>query len=427
MLGGAMLDRVTLRFGDRDVERRYQHDSVHGVHREVRGGTSMSVGLWVIAGIIIPATTDIPASVSTPVVVAMAIVNLIAFAVVRRTRTLDGAVGVLVATNLITGIAVIGLAFRSSEFDRYAGPAVMLQATFAFLIARRFVLTVLAGTIEVTLLIAAATARGLLGGYFLDLFIVVSAVAVGMAFTYVIESAARTGWYQRTLIEAQRVELGAEKAKSDRLLRNVLPDAIADRLRENDATIADGVEDATVLFGDLVGFTPLAGRLSPADVVGMLDALFREFDEITDRFGLEKIKTIGDAYMAAGGVPEVIPDHAGQVVRAGLAMVKATRAYAASSGLPVQLRVGAHTGPVVAGVIGRRRFSYDLWGDTVNTASRMESHGVPDAVQVSRATRDRLGAAFDVTPRGSIEVKGKGDLETFLVTEAVAPAQVAAV
>jgi class 3 adenylate cyclase len=422
-----MLHRITLRFRDPELERGYQHDAVGAVHREVRGGTSMSIGLWLLAGLIIPATTDIPASVSTPVVIAMAVVNLVAFALVRRTTTLDGAVGVLVGTNLVTGMAVIGLAFRSSEFDRYAGPAVMLQATFAFLIARRFILTVLAGSVEVGLLIAAATARGLLGGYVLDLFIVVSAVSVGMAFTYVIESATRTGWYQRTLIEAQQVELGAEKAKSDRLLRNVLPDAIADRLRENDATIADGVDDATVLFADLAGFTPLAGRLSPADVVGMLDALFREFDAITDRFGLEKIKTIGDAYMAAGGVPEPIADHAGQVVRAGLAMVEATRSYAASSGMPVKLRVGIHTGPVVAGVIGRRRFSYDLWGDTVNTASRMESHGVADAVQVSRATRDRLGPAFGVTPRGSIDVKGKGDLEAFLVTQAVTPAQVAAV
>jgi adenylate cyclase len=412
------LDRLTLRFRDQELERRYQHDAVAGVHREVRGGTSASVGLWLVAGLIIPATTDIPASLSTPVVLAMVVVNLLAFALVRRTTTLDGAVGVLVGTNVVTGMAVIGLAFRSSEFDRYAGPAVMLQATFAFLIARRFVLTVLAGSIEVGLLIAAAAARGLLSGYILDLFIVVSAVSVGIAFTYVIESAARTGWYQRMLIDAQRLELSVEKAKSDRLLRNVLPDAIADRLRERDATIADGVDDATVLFADLAGFTPLAGRLSPADVVGMLDALFREFDEITDRFGLEKIKTIGDAYMAAGGVPEPIPDHARQVVRAGLAMVTATRAYAASSGMPVELRVGVHTGPLVAGVIGRRRFSYDLWGDTVNTASRMESHGVADALQVSRATRDRLGSDFDITPRGSIDVKGKGGLEVFLVAEA---------
>ncbi|HEY8870479.1 MAG TPA: adenylate/guanylate cyclase domain-containing protein, partial [Candidatus Limnocylindrales bacterium] len=217
-------------------------------------------------------------------------------------------------------------------------------------------------------------------------------------------------------IEAQRLELAGEKAKSDRLLRNVLPDSIADRLREREATIADGIADATVLFADLAGFTPLAAAMSPAATVEMLDVLFGRFDELTDRYGVAKIKTIGDAYMAAGGVPDPLPDHPERVVRMGFAMLEATRAYAAESGLPLELRIGIHTGPVVAGVIGHRRFSYDLWGDTVNVASRMESNGIVGSVQVSRATRDRLDERFHIDRRGTIEVKGKGPVEAFLVS-----------
>ena len=410
------LDRRTLRFHDPTLESLYQTGAVESVRREARAGALVSIVLWLLGGVLIPNATDIPASVSTPTVLAMAAVNLTALLPIRRMRTLDDALRLLLLINVLTGIALVALASQAAQFERYAGPAVMLQSIFALFIARRFLLTSVAGAIQVALLAIVATSRGILGGYVLDLFLVISTVTVGAAATYVIEEAARTGWYQRRLIEAQQLELAAEKEKSDRLLRNVLPDQIADRLREREATIADRVAGASVLFADLVGFTPLAGQLAPAEVVRMLDDLFGAFDELTDQFGLEKIKTIGDAYMAAGGVPIDAPDHAERVVKLGLAMLVVTRAYAEKTGLPLQLRVGVHSGPLVAGVIGHRRLSYDLWGDTVNIASRMESHGVADAVQISRATLDLLDAGFDVTSRGTVPIKGKGELETFLVT-----------
>ena len=406
----------SLRFGRPELETAYQAEAVVPIRREAAIGSATSILLWLAAGSLIPRATAVDAAISTPVVLAMAGVNLVALWPIRRLRTLDDALLLLLVLNLVTGVAIVALAALTSAFERYAGPAVILQSTFALFIARRFVLTLTAGGFQLGLLAAVAVARGFPAGYVLDLFIVVTAVGVLAASTYVVESAARTGWYQRRLIAAQQVALIDEKARADHLLRNVLPGPVADRLLEREATIADGVGEASVLFADLVGFTPLAATLEPAQVVELLDGLFARFDDLADRFGVEKIKTIGDAYMAAAGVPSPAHDHADRIVRMGVAMLEASHAYAGETGLPLELRVGVHSGPVVAGVIGRRRFSYDLWGDTVNTASRMESHGVVGAVQASRATIQRLGPGFAVSARGWIELKGKGSLEAFLVS-----------
>jgi class 3 adenylate cyclase len=316
-------------------------------------------------------------------------------------------------------VVIVILATQSGAFERYAAPAIMLQLTFAFLIARRFILTFAAALAGVGCLLLGAYAVHVLEGYALDLFIVVSAVGVGIGSTYLIENGSRTSWYQRQVIERQGREIEREKERSEELLRNVLPDAIAERLRHEPARIADAIDDATVLFADLVGFTPLSSRLEPAALVDLLDALFIDFDALVDQLGLEKIKTIGDAYMAAGGVPEPIADHAERIVDLGLGMLDRTAFHAKRSGLPLQLRVGAHTGRVIAGVIGRRRFSYDLWGDTVNTASRLEAHGVAGEIQVSRATAARLGHGYGLRSRGLIEIKGKQPMEAILVRRAV--------
>jgi class 3 adenylate cyclase len=411
-----ILDSRSLRFVDTDLERAYQREGVVPVRREAFRGAVASVALWLIGGMLIPLAGLLPVATSTPIVVLMAGANVVVLVPIRRMQTLDDALRILLAINALTTIGLMVLVAESGQFARYAGPAVMLQSIFAVYIARRFLVSIFAVTVQLVVLVAVAVLLGVLRTYILDLFIVVSAVGVGVAATYVIESTTRTDWQQRRVIEAQGLELAAEKAKSDRLLRNVLPDSIADRLREREATIADRIADATVLFADLVGFTPLAGRLSPEATVEMLDVLFGRFDELADRFGVAKIKTIGDAYMAAGGVPDPLPDHPDRVVRMGLAMLEATHAYAAESGLPLALRIGIHSGSVVGGVIGHRRLSYDLWGDTVNVASRMESNGVAGSVQVSRATRDRLQDRYHIERRGIIEVKGKGPIEAFFVT-----------
>ena len=207
--------------------------------------------------------------------------------------------------------------------------------------------------------------------------------------------------------------LRAEQRRSESLLMNVLPGSIAERLKAATRSIADHFDSATILFADVVDFTPLSGRLPPAEVVGILDQLFSRFDKLVERHGLEKIKTIGDCYMAAAGVPDPLPDHARKAALLALEMreVVSTSAIAGQPGL--ELRIGMNSGPVVAGVIGTKRFLYDLWGDSVNTASRMESNGTPGEIQITRTTYELLKDEFVCRRRGTIEVKGKGQMETW--------------
>jgi class 3 adenylate cyclase len=211
--------------------------------------------------------------------------------------------------------------------------------------------------------------------------------------------------------------LDAERAQSERLLLNILPASIAARLKESEGAIADHCHNVTVLFADLVGFTPLSSRKSPQELVQLLNRIFTEFDELAELHGLEKIKTIGDAYMAAAGLPEPRPDHARAAAAMALDMLKAVTRVATETGEALEVRIGLHSGPVVAGVIGRKKFSYDLWGDTVNIASRMESHGVPGAVQCSAQTASLLAPDYTLFARGAIVIEGKGEMETFLLEE----------
>jgi len=216
-----------------------------------------------------------------------------------------------------------------------------------------------------------------------------------------------------TLIAERALDLA--HARSEELLLNVLPATIATRLKATKGTIADGFTGATVLFADIVGFTTMSSRLTPKRVVEMLNDLFCTFDDLADGLKLEKIKTIGDCYMIVGGLPEPRTDHAVAVAEMALAMLHAVHAIGKTTGEPIDVRIGVHSGPVVAGVIGKRKFTYDVWGDTVNVASRMESHGVPGAIQISATTRGLLDGKFEMKRRGVIEVKGKGEMETWLL------------
>jgi class 3 adenylate cyclase len=209
--------------------------------------------------------------------------------------------------------------------------------------------------------------------------------------------------------------LAEEHERSERLLLNILPAAISARLKQHEESIADGFSDVTVLFADLVGFTELSQRLTPAELVEMLNRIFSAFDDLAEELGIEKIKTIGDCYMVAAGLPDRRPDHVEAVARMALGMREALDRINREGGYALRIRIGLHTGPVVAGVIGKRKFIYDLWGDTVNTASRMESSGVPTEIQVSRQVYERIKDTFELVSRGPIQVKGKGEMETYLL------------
>jgi len=206
-----------------------------------------------------------------------------------------------------------------------------------------------------------------------------------------------------------------EQEKSERLLLNILPEAIASQLRNGQSTIADGFTEVTILFADLVGFTELAERFSPSELVEFLNEIFSRFDALTQKHHLEKIKTIGDAYMVAGGIPMERSDHAEAIANMALEMQGAIEEFNHQSQQQFQLRIGINTGPVVAGVIGTKKFSYDLWGDAVNTASRMESHGLPGTIQVSQSTYEKLQGKYQFQERGEIPIKGKGLMKTYFL------------
>jgi class 3 adenylate cyclase len=203
--------------------------------------------------------------------------------------------------------------------------------------------------------------------------------------------------------------------ENERLLLNILPAPVAGRLRSGEDSIADHFPGVSVLFADIVGFTALSGGMSPQPLVAMLNELFRRFDDLVQRHQVEKIKTIGDCYMAVCGVPEPRPDHAVVLATMALEMLDSLAEFNRARGVGLRLRIGLNSGPVVAGVIGRSKFIYDLWGDTVNVASRMESSGVPDRIQVTEVTRAALMGVFEMEERGEVEVKGKGMLRTWFV------------
>lgn len=224
---------------------------------------------------------------------------------------------------------------------------------------------------------------------------------------------------KKRLRDAERAyleQLEIEREKSEKLLLNILPGPIANRLKETEGTLADSFPEVTVLFADIVDFTQLSVGLTPTQVVDMLNEIFSEFDRLAELHRLEKIKTIGDAYMVVGGLPHHRPDHAEAVAELALDMKDAVAAYSQMLGRPFNMRIGINTGPVVAGVIGVRKFIYDLWGDTVNVASRMESHGLPGCIQITEHTYEHLtGTRYLVEERGVIEIKGRGSMLTYLL------------
>ncbi len=211
-------------------------------------------------------------------------------------------------------------------------------------------------------------------------------------------------------------QLSIEQEKSERLLLNILPEPIAKRLKEGHSNIADGFAEVTILFGDIVNFTQLSARISPTELLKLLNEIFTAFDQLTEQYGLEKIKTIGDAYMVVGGIPMPRSDHAQAVAEMALDMQQEVAKFNAKHSTEISIRIGINTGPVVAGVIGSKKFIYDLWGDAVNTASRMESHGIAGAIQVTESTYKCLRDKYLFEERGVIQVKGKGEMTTYFLT-----------
>jgi class 3 adenylate cyclase len=219
-------------------------------------------------------------------------------------------------------------------------------------------------------------------------------------------------YYFRRGAELAEADLARTALRAEQLLHSILPPSIVERVRAGQV-VADSFDDVSILFCDIVGFTSLAEKKSPEALVRMLDEVFAGFDDLVQERGLEKIKTIGDAYMVAAGVPEPLEDHAQKLAELALAIRASTLDYAKTTGEGLSLRLGLHRGLAVAGVIGKSKFAYDIWGDAVNTAARMESHGEPGRIHISSQMADVLRERFVVSPRGAVEIKGKGVMQTF--------------
>ncbi len=326
----------------------------------------------------------------------------------RRERH-DAAVAVLLATglgNIVGATLTVGFS---------GGPAVFLVtvATGAVLLTRRNArlirwLFVVASVIAyATLVLIDPPTSSALEGTRLQTLLVATSYGGMVAFVITII------WYQRRHADTTEDALAEANERSEGLLLNILPAEIAERLKADEYPIADRKGDVTILFADIVGSTGVAERLSASDLVTTLDTLFSSFDDIADRHGLEKIKTVGDGYFAVAGLVSGDGDHVRSAADAALAM----RNELANHHFPgigqVQMRFGLHRGEVVAGVIGKRKFSYDVWGDAVNMASRMESTGEPDMIQVTQAVHDVLVDDYDLRSRGSLPIRGKGALATY--------------
>ena len=411
-------DRLTLRFESRELERAFQLDLGSRLGVQLRVGLLLAAGLWLAAGLLLIVIYAVdPIAMALAVSVPLAIV-MGAFFLIPRLQSWDAQQVVNGIVNLAGGLSMIYIATEVAPVPELLGTVLILNAIFAFSVVRLGFVIGLAAELPVLIWLGALAWIGTYSeiGWF-TVFLVGSGQGVAAFGAYMLESSARARFLQRQDLADQGQALAREKAKSDRLLHTMLPASIADRLRDEQQVIADAFPDATVIFADLVGFTPIGSEMAPADLVTVLNRLFGRFDELAAHHGLEKIKTIGDGYMAVAGVPLPVEDHADRAVRFALDIHRVTDELAVELGMPLRLRVGIHSGPLVAGVIGRDKLAYDLWGDTVNVASRMESQGLPGRVQISEVTAQRLTTSVGLEPRGTIEVRGRGPMRVLLVSE----------
>ena len=407
-----ILERLTVRFIDRDLEADYRTAQRARNLRQTRLALAISMTLNTIFVVIDPITFDVNQGtimllrlfVANGWLLLMMGLSLLPYFHKRWPMLLFfGAVG-------YTGFAAFINVLGEGE-GAYAGGFVTVVLAIYVLLPFYFLHGLVTAWLCTAIYCSVAPfaielSAGDLG--FVTLMLI-SANAIGMFALY------RTEQFRRLDFVNTRA-ISEERGRFQQLLNRILPVSVAARLHGGEERIADLYEDSTVLFADVVGFTGVAAEHPPHQVLDFLDGLFSRFDSLVEARGLEKIKTIGDEYMVAGGLPEEKPDHAEAMADLALEMLKAVEDMHTPAGRPVHLRIGLHSGPLVAGVVGGSRFLYDLWGDTVNTASRMEATGTPGRIQVSDALHTRLGDRFRFEPRGEIEVKGKGRMPVWYLT-----------
>lgn len=417
------LDKVWLRFLDPDLERDFLEDQLPEQRRFYRalGWCTLPTFLVVWAAHELnlnPSFLPMEWLLETRIFAVTGCIASLMLSAVPSAAWFPryGALAVCACFAMVFGTQGLGIARIPPDASVSYFIGLVIGSTFGLGGARlpvRYAVGVGAFIMAVFVVAGASSAHLKAGDVVVRGIFLLIAQAYGLFAGYQVERLRREGFRDRRIA-------GQAQQRSDELLLNVLPPAIADRLKAGESPIADSEADVTVLFADISGFTNYSAKVSPEELVERLGEIFNAFDLLADQHGLEKIKTIGDAYMVASGLPEPVDDHAERALRFAFDMGASLEAINSRLGERFQIRIGVHTGPVVAGVIGRRKFSYDLWGDTVNTASRMESHGMPGRIHISDETAQAVAgvAGFRLTPRGEIEVKGKGPMQTWFAEPA---------
>jgi class 3 adenylate cyclase len=405
------MGRWMLEFEDPDAEHEFVvYDDVRGLN-EARFALAIGIAFTIAYGVVDVLVLDQVLLGVT--LVRVAVVALFAGAVVVTSRAIwvahhlqVASVLLLTSTLLLLGTAMGQAADFPTEYLSTSCTVTLLGAVGLLRLRMHAVMVMTVVYTAVCL-----SLPGALGG--VDTLARHVAPTLGLASISVLVAFSLEKLRRTDYLRQQEVEM--EQARSDELLHNVLPASIARRLRSEPGAIADSAPDVSVLFSDIVGFTPVSESLTPEELVQLLDTMFREFDELCERRGIEKIKTVGDAYMAVAGLPLPDADHAASLAELALDMQRTLARLSPAWPSPIAMRIGIASGPVVAGVIGRRKFTYDLWGDTVNTASRMESHGRPHRIQVSAATHALLETRYAFSAPQTIDVKGKGPMTTYFL------------
>jgi class 3 adenylate cyclase len=332
----------------------------------------------------------------------------------RWAPTLDRQHALATVLTSVNGIVILGLALAGGTLPGYGVAAMLTLFAWGVVARTRFIYaSIRTAVVGAAFIVAVALYRGE-ADLTLDVFLFVAAAAGSVLGLRILELNRRRLFVQDVVIREQGEQLAREMDKSEQLILNMLPQPIAARLRGGELTIADDYPSVTVLFADVVGFTPLASRLTARDVIDLLSKLFSAFDQLVAERGVEKIKTIGDAYMAVGGIDDSRHDHAERVVWLGFDMLEEAVRHVVL-GQSLQLRIGIHSGPAVGGVIGSRKLAFDLWGDTVNVASRLQAQATPGRVHVSEATWLLLGDRFECEAEGEHELRGHTPVRTYAV------------
>jgi class 3 adenylate cyclase len=408
---------ISLSFDDLDLEHAFRDDHFRRSLTNVRVALILAAAQWALFGLLALGVLEADIGIDLTFRYGVLIPSvLISFGLTYLPSFPRWWTRGLIAVLLFNAIVWASQRTLIEEGGAVWGfPVIVIILAFAFTLTRlRFLeaticgLVIIAYSLVVWGLFTDDTALDLL----VSAFFMIAVLLAGMAGAYLLERSERRLFLSERAVRQEHARAERERERAERLLRNVLPDPIARRLgdmpTDGAAFIADGLDDVAVLFADIVGFTEQAERIPPTELVATLDDLFARFDAIADLYGLEKIKTIGDEYMAVAGAPEPIADTSAAAARMGLAIEEELAGRWWPTGDPITVRIGIATGPAVAGVIGRRKFAYDLWGDTVNLASRLETNSEPGRILVSELVYDQLCERFTFSDALVVDLKGKG-------------------